>query len=153
MNKLEDTKHKYDDIINLPHHTSSKHPHMATIDRAAQFSPFAALTGYDAAVQETARLTEKRIELDEYEKAALDERLRLIQENLRKAPEVTITFFKPDDRKSGGAYLSATGYVKKIDTYEKCVVMSDAQKIPIEEILRIEGELFQTIELNMLFSY
>lgn len=138
--------HKYDAIINLPHPTSKKHPRMSMLNRAAQFSPFAALTGYDAAVKETARLTEQRVELDEYSKAALDERLRIIQEHLSETPQVTITFFQPDSRKAGGAYLSVTGCIKKIDTYEKCVVMMDKQKIPIEEIFEIESELLDSIE-------
>lgn len=137
---------KYDDIINLPHHTSPKRPRMSMIDRAAQFSPFAALTGYDAAVKETARLTDQRMELDEYAKAALDERLQIIQDHLSEMPEVTITYFQPDDRKAGGAYLSVTGSIKKIDAYEKCVVMIDKQKIPIEEIFGIEGNLFSSLE-------
>lgn len=130
----------YDDIIDLPHHTSPKRIRMPMIDRAAQFSPFAALTGYDAAVKETARLTDVRIELDESVKAVLDEQLRLIEENLDTLPEITITYFQPDDKKAGGAYVSVTGKVKKIDDYEKCIVMSDKQKIPIEEILQMEGE-------------
>ena len=137
---------KYDDIINLPHHTSPKRPRMSMIDRAAQFSPFAALTGYDAAVKETARLTDRRIELDEYSKAALDERLQLIQEHLKEYPEVTITYFQPDERKDGGAYLSVTGSVKKIDTYEKCIVMMDKQKILIDEIFAIDGDIFSVLE-------
>ena len=141
---------KYDDIINLPHHTSPKRPRMSMIDRAAQFSPFAALTGYDAAVKETARLTDRRIELDEYSKAALDERLQLIQEHLKEFPEVTITYFQPDERKDGGAYLTVTGAVKKIDTYEKCVVMIDKQKIPIDEIFEIDGNLFSLMENNSI---
>ena len=137
---------KYDDIINLPHHTSPKRPRMSMIDRAAQFSPFAALTGYDAAVKETARLTDRRIELDEYSKAALDERLQLIQEHLKEYPEVTITYFQPDDRKDGGAYQSITGSIKKIDTYEKCIVMMDKQKILIDEIFAIDGDIFSVLE-------
>ena len=104
---------KYDKIINLPHHVSSTRPHMSMIDRAAQFSPFAALTGYDAAVRETARLTEQKIELDEYEKAALDQRILLLQEHLKELPEVTITHFVPDERKDGGKYVSITEAVKK----------------------------------------
>ena len=141
---------KYDDIINLPHHTSSKRPRMSMIDRAAQFSPFAALTGYDAAVKETARLTDRRIELDEYSKAALDERLQLIQEHLKEHPEVTITYFQPDKRKDGGAYLSVIGGIKKIDAYEKCVVMMDKRKIPIDEIFGIDGDLFSSMENNSI---
>lgn len=110
---------KYDKIINLPHHVSSTHPHMSMIDRAAQFSPFAALTGYDAAVKETARLTEQKIELDEYEKAALDQRILLLQEHLKELPEVTITHFVPDERKDGGKYFSITEAVKKIKKQKK----------------------------------
>lgn len=137
---------KYDKIINLPHHVSSTRPHMSMIDRAAQFSPFAALTGYDAAVKETARLTEQKIELDEYEKAALDQRILLLQEHLKELPEVTITHFVPDEHKDGGKYVSITEAVKKIDTYEKQIVLVDKSKIPIENILSIEGELFRILE-------
>lgn len=138
--------HKYDDIINLPHHTSPKRPRMPMIDRAAQFSPFAALTGYDAAVKETARLTDERIEIDESSKMELDEKLRMVQESLNKSPEITITFFEPDEKKSGGSYISVTGCVKKIDNYERCVIMQDKQKISIDEIIQIEGEIFRFIE-------
>lgn len=137
---------KYDKIINLPHHVSSTRPHMSMIDRAAQFSPFAALTGYDAAVKETARLTEQKIEPDEYEKAALDQRILLLQEHLKELPEVTITHFVPDERKDGGKYVSITEAVKKIDTYEKQIVLVDKSKISIENILSIEGELFRILE-------
>ncbi len=119
---------------------------MSMIDRAAQFSPFAALTGYDAAVKETARLTEQQIELDEYEKAALDQRILLLQEHLKELPEVTITHFVPDERKDGGKYVSITEAVKKIDTYEKQIVLVDKSKISIENILSIEGELFRILE-------
>ena len=136
----------YDDIINLPHHTSPTRPRMSMIDRAAQFSPFAALTGYDAAVKETARLTDWRIELDEYEKAALDERLCLLQEHLKEFPQVTITYFQPDARKSGGSYLSVTGSVKKIDNYEKCIVMTDKQKIAIDDVMEIVGDIFRALD-------
>lgn len=141
--------HRYDDIINLPHHTSSKRPRMSMIDRAAQFSPFAALTGYDAAVKETARLTDRRIELDEYSKAALDERLRLIQEHLKEYPVVMITYFLPDERKDGGAYLSVTGTIKKIDTYEQHLIMTEGQIIPINEISQIDGALFNGMDIPL----
>ncbi len=136
--------HKYDDIINMPHHVSSKRQRMSMIDRAAQFSPFAALTGYDAAVKETARLTDKRIELDEYEKAALDEKLRLALENPEE--EITITYFKPDAKKDGGAYIGITGKIKKIDDYERVLVLVDGLKITIEDIMEIEGTLFNSVE-------
>lgn len=135
---------KYDDIINMPHHVSSKRQRMSMIDRAAQFSPFAALTGYDAAVKETARLTDKRIELDEYEKAALDEKLRIALEYPKE--EITITYFKPDARKDGGAYINSTGKLKKIDDYERVVVLVNGLKIPIEDIMEITGELFNSFD-------
>ena len=133
-------EHKYEDIINMPHHVSASRPRMSMIDRAAQFSPFAALTGYDAAVKETARLTDKCIEPDEYEKAALDEKLRIALKNPEK--EITITYFKPDAKKDGGAYINSTGNLKKLDDYERVVVLVGGLKIPIEEITEIEGELF-----------
>ena len=136
----------YDDIINLPHHVSSSRPHMSSIDRAAQFSPFAALTGYDDAVKETARLTEKRVELDESRKAALNERLCIIQDTLVEQPTVIITYFQPDKKKSGGAYVTATGSVKKIDEYVRTVVMHDTTKIPIDEIISIDGEMFSSMQ-------
>lgn len=127
----------YDDIIHLPHHVSEKRSQMSGIDRAAQFSPFAALTGFGAAITETGRLTDSRIELDEYAKAALNEQFLRIQESLDAHPTVSVTFFQPDERKSGGAYLSITGAVKKIDEYERIVVMIDGQKVPIDGIVEI----------------
>lgn len=136
----------YDDIINLPHHTSTTHPHMSAYDRAAQFSPFAALTGYEDAVAETARLTDKKVELDEYSKAYLSERLNMIQDTLNEQPEVSITYFQPDKKKSGGAYVAVIGYVKKIDEYERTLVMRDAAKIPIDDIFEINGEIFCSLE-------
>lgn len=136
----------YDDIINLPHHTSTSRPHMSAHDRAAQFSPFAALTGYDAAITETARLTDKRVELDEYSKADLNGRLNMIQDHMDEQPKVSITYFQPDKKKSGGAYITATGCVKKMDEYERMVVMQDDTKIPIDGIFEIDGELFGTFE-------
>ena len=113
----------YDDIINLPHHQSLTRPHMSAYDRAAQFSPFAALTGYEDAVAETARLTGKKAELDEYGKSDLNERLNIIQDTLDEQPKVSITYFLPDKKKSGGEYVTVSGCVKKIDEYEHIVVM------------------------------
>ncbi len=137
---------QYDDIIGLLHHVSSTRPQMSLSDRAAQFSPFAALTGYDAAVKETARLTSSRIDLDDYAKESLNEKLLLIEERIQSDPQIIITYFMPDDRKSGGAYVSVTGIVKKIDDYEHVVVMRDGKKIPINEIAEIEGDLFAELE-------
>jgi hypothetical protein len=136
----------YDDIINLPHHTSASRPCMSAHDRAAQFSPFAALTGYDSAITETARLTDTRVELDEYSKADLNEKLRILQDQTDQQSEVSITYFQPDKIKSGGAYVTATGCVKKIDEDEHAVVMQDVTKIPIDDIFEIDGELFGILE-------
>lgn len=133
---------RYDDIINLPHHVSNKHPHMAPIDRAAQFSPFAALTGHDEAIKETARLTDERMELDENRKELLDARLQLLREHLGEKPTVTFTFFEPDERKSGGAYVTVTGSVKKIEEYENKIVLEEGAAIFIDDIYAVEGELF-----------
>ena len=136
----------YEDILHLPHHVSEKHPPMSRLDRAAQFSPFAALTGYEAAVEETARLTDRRIELDESERGAIDLRLTLVQEQLPEPTEVTITYFVLDKKKTGGAYVSVSGTVKKIDDYERMVILRDGTSIPIDDILHINGELFDDIE-------
>lgn len=136
---------KYDDIIHLPHHVSKIRPQMAISDRAAQFSPFAALTGHDAAIIETARLTEKRVELDEYMKAALNHKLQIIVDKIKDHLEIVITYFKPDENKDGGAYVTFTGIVKKIDEYKRVVIMTDDIAIPIDEIISIEGEIFETM--------
>lgn len=136
----------YEDIIHLPHHTSATRPRMSAHDRAAQFSPFAALTGYDSAINETARLTDTKVELDEYGKADLNERVRIIQNHMADRPEVTITYFQPDQRKSGGAYITANGRVMKIDDFERMIVLEDATKIPIDAILELDGELFNSLE-------
>ena len=136
----------YDDILHLPHHVSEKHPPMSRLDRTAQFSPFAALTGYDAAVEETARLTDRRIELDESEKEAIDLRLTLVQERLPAPTEVTITYYVPDKKKAGGAYVSVSGTVKKIDDYERAVILCEGTSIPIDDIFHINGKLFDGIE-------
>lgn len=133
--------HKYDDIINLPRPVSGKRSPMSNYDRAAQFSPFAALTGYDAVIAETGRLTDKCIELDEGGKALLDEKLREIREHLQENPKVTFTVFCPDSRKTGGAYESICGHVKKIDVVSRCVVLTEGNVIPIHRIYGIECDL------------
>lgn len=135
----------YDDIIDLPHHVSTTHPHMAAIDRAAQFSPFAALTGYDAAIKETTRLTDERVELDESMKDALSNKLQIIADRLKEQPEIAITYFQPDGKKNGGTYVTAVSAAKKIDNYERVVVMSDGIVIPIDEIISIDGKIFETM--------
>lgn len=134
----------YDDIIHLPHHVSAKHPHMSILDRAAQFAPFAALSGHNAALQETARLTHERIELDETAMDALRNRLQIIAEQLHEQAEIIITYFQPDLKKTGGAYITATGTVKKIDEYERVIIMVDGTVIPLDEIIGIDGRIFDT---------
>ncbi len=133
----------YDDIIHLPRHVSAVHPHMASIDRAAQFSPFAALTGYDAAVKETARLTDKRVELDEYMKGTLNHKLQIIADRIKEHPEIAVTYFQPDEKKDGGAYVTAAGAVKKIDEHERIIIMVNGTSIFIDEVIGIEGQLFE----------
>ena len=135
----------YDDIIHLPHHTSKKRPHMSAIDRAAQFSPFAALTGYDAAIKETARLTDQRIELDDHMKDVLNDRLQIIADRISEQPQIAITYFQPDAKKNGGAYVTAISTAKKIDEYERVVVMTDGTAIPIDEIISIDGQIFESM--------
>lgn len=130
----------YENIIHLPHHVSTTHSPMPLLDRAAQFSPFAALSGYDSAVKETARLTDKRIELSEDKKAVLTEKLRIVEDMLDERPEVTITYFLPDTKKAGGAYVSVTGRVKKIDANEQIVCMTGGMEIPLGDVIEIEGE-------------
>ena len=137
---------QYNDIIDLPHHQSATRPHMTLHGRAAQFSPFAALTGYDDAVKETARLTDNKEELDEYRKEELNERLSMIYDTLDEQPEASVTYFLPDKKKSGGAYVTVTGSVKKIDEYEHLVIMRDGTKIPIDDIYEISSVIFGAIE-------
>lgn len=128
----------YDDIINLPHHVSKKHPQMSALDRAAQFSPFAALTGHDSAIKETARLTDMKLELDEYKKEELDDRLQMLRAQTALRPEVEITYFVPDTQKTGGSYLSVRGTIKKFDDIEHKILMENGEVIPISDIYELE---------------
>lgn len=128
---------KYDDIIGLPHHVSAAHPHMPMTDRAAQFMPFRALTGYEDAVRETARYTDERIELTEDEKALLDIRLQKLADEIRSQPKVTLTYFRPDKKKAGGAYVCVTGQLKRIDDHEGALILTGGERISIEDILEI----------------
>ena len=134
--------HRYDDIIDLPHHQSKVHPHMSLQDRAAQFAPFAALTGHEAAIQETQRLTDRQIQLDEDALEALDEKLELIREHLGTEAEVTFTCFVPDEKKEGGAYATCSGWVKKLDLYARTILLSDNTVISLDKIVDIQGDLF-----------
>lgn len=136
-------KTNYEDIINLPHHVSSKRPQMPMLDRAAQFSPFAALTGYDDAIHETGRLTDEKIDLSEEEKEALDRKQQILMERLGDHPALTVTYFVPDAKKSGGAYVTKSGNLKKIDEFERLMMLMDGTKIPLDNVADIESELFR----------
>lgn len=133
---------KYDDIIKLSHHISKKHPQMSMEERAAQFAPFAALVGYEDAVEETARITTKRIELNEEEKDALDIKLQMLNEQIRIQiyPNITIMYFVPDLKKDGGKYIKISGTVKRINEYKQLIILDDKTEIPISEIISINGE-------------
>ena len=129
---------KYDDIIHLPHHVSNTRAHMPMLDRAAQFMPFRALTGYEDAVHDTARHTDEKIELTEDEKTVLDVKLQRLADDLANQPLVTLTWFQPDKRKAGGAYVTTTGQVKKIDDFEGALILLSGESIPVEDILDIQ---------------
>ena len=131
-------EHKYDDIRMLVHHRSRAHPPMSLWDRAAQFSPFAALSGHEDAIRETARLTTERIELSESRKEELNEQLVWLREHPDARERVTVTYFRPDAKKAGGVYVTVTGAIKKIDEYEKTLWMEDGTVIAIEELSAVE---------------
>ena len=133
----------YEDILNLPHHVSKTRPQMSMLDRVAQFSPFAALTGYDDAIKETVRLTDEKIEMDEDRKAALDMKQAYLIEMIDEQPEISITYFLPDTKKSGGAYVTVTGNLKRFDEYERLLILTDGKKIPMDDIADIESDLFR----------
>ena len=141
-------KFSYEDIVNLPPHISKKHPQPSMMDRAARFAPFAAITGYEEMVLEEARVTEERIDLDEGALSLLNEKLNMIQEFLDEEPEIKITYFEPDKKKTGGAYVSITGVVKRIDEYEHLVIMTDGKKIRIDDIFGLESDLFYSLGLE-----
>lgn len=133
--------HNYDDIINMPHHQSPTRRRMSLVDRGAQFSPFAALTGYDAAVAEAGRLTDREIQLSDDAKDIIDGRLRLIAEHIADAPRVSVLHFVPDSRKEGGEYVRTEGRVVKLDEYERCLIFEGGKRIAIDAIRSLEGEL------------
>lgn len=139
---FKDSSNEYGDIIHLPHPESKKHPRMSMHDRAAQFSPFAALTGHDEAIKETARLTDERMDLDETIKTGLDEKVLFLMSKLNEKPVVTITYFLKDEKKSGGSYEVAEGWIRKVDLYERVMIMEDRTRILIEDIVDIDSEAF-----------
>ena len=129
---------EYDDIINLSHHVSRNHPQMPMMARAAQFAPFAALTGYDAVIQETARITDEQIELEDYDNERLNRKFAEFMEIIGQHPRITVSYFMPDERKVGGCYSTVSGTVQKIDTYSRMLWMDDDTAIPIENITDIQ---------------
>lgn len=137
MKGLEEST-KYNDIIHLPHPVSKKRPQMPLVDRAAQFSPFAALTGHEAAIQETARKTEHKMELDESTRARLDEELQWILYHMGEHPKAKVTYFVPDEKKFGGSYATCTDSVKKIDCYKREIHMGSGLVISIDCIVELE---------------
>lgn len=137
---------KYDDILHLPHPTSSKHPRMPLSSRAAIFSPFAALSGHGAAIAETARLTDQKMDLDEDTKAELDCRQAILMEHIGERPEISVTWFQPDSRKEGGAYLTTTGQLKKLDEIRRVLILTDGTKIPLDDILEIQSDWLNSVD-------
>lgn len=133
---------QYDDIINLPHHTSPTRPRMSRENRAAQFAPFAAVVGHDAAIKETGRLTDAKIELGESAIAELEMKLDILVDITAECPEVSVTYFQPDGKKDGGAYVTASGVLKKVDNTLHVIVFTDGKSIPIADILDIACERF-----------
>ena len=141
-------KFPYEDIIGLPRPISKKHPQPPLEERAARFAPFSAITDYEEMVLEEARVTEARIHLDENELTLLNEKLNLVLEFLDKKPEITITYFSPDQKKEGGSYVSVTGTIKLIDQHNRIVVINSDKKIHIDDIYKLSGDLFHTLGLD-----
>lgn len=135
---MDNKQERYDDIIDLPRHVSPVHPPMPMADRAAQFSPFAALQGYEDAVMEAGRLVDRKAELSEDAKEDLDKSLRFLLKRITHHPEVAVSYFRPDERKDGGKYVTITGKVEAIDTDGRILVLEGGVEIPVEEIREIE---------------
>lgn len=129
---------KYENIINKPHHVSKVHPQISLYARSAQFAPFAALTGYEDAVKETARETQEELEIDDELKSILDAKLQMLIEIKESNPEISITYFVKDENKSGGKYVTITGIIKKIDLYQQIITLADNTVIPIKNVIDLE---------------
>ena len=138
--------HKYDDMIGLGHHISRTHPPMARIKRAAQFASFDALTGFGAAIHEAGRETEEKKELSEDEIDMIDAKLAVIQYHIKEQPNITVTYFIPDDKKAGGRYVTVSGNVRMLDDTGHQIIMADGTNIPIDDVRFIEGSLFDAYE-------
>ena len=140
---MYNNSHKYDDMLTLPRPLSGKHMPMPRPDRAAQFSSFAALTGYDEAVSETGRLTESRIELDEDRASELNDKLNILRDNLYERPEIAVTYFVPDSKKSGGKYVTFKGNAQAIDDYERTIIFTKGSRIPLDDIFALGGDIYK----------
>ena len=138
--------HAYDDILLLPHPVSAHRKRMTNLERAVQFAPFAALTGYDAVIREATRLTDAPPEWNECALAELDEKLRLLSEAIPLHPALTITYFQPDENKPGGQSVTVSGTLKKLRFLERELVLSDGTRIPLDAIQRLEGACFAALE-------
>ena len=145
---MSNAESQYADIINLPHHVSKKRPQMNLIDRAASFAPFATLTGYDDAVKETARLTDTKLELDENTKEILNDKLQIVLEMNSDDLPVSITYFVPDKKKAGGAYVVKTGVIKRYDEYERQIIFTDKSAVSIDDVIEIECEVLKAYNLT-----
>ena len=145
QNKFQNSS-RYEDMLELPHHISRERPQMAMEERAAQFSPFAALTGYGDAIRETGRLTERQLELEPDVKDRLNEKLRLLMELPSPRPEVSIVYFLPDEKKEGGSYVSVRGRVKKVAANSRQIVMENGGRIPLEAVMELDGDIFSSEE-------
>ena len=141
-----DNPHRYDDMLDMPHHVSPTRPRMSRLDRAAQFAPFAALTGFGEAITEADRMPERRMELGEAETAELAEKLRILEARQSERPEITLTWFIPDARKDGGRYDTAQGRVKRVVPAEYALSFTDGRTFDIDDIIVIEGELFEGMD-------
>ncbi len=138
--------HDYDDIINLPHHVSKTHPHMSLADRAAQFSPFAALTGYEEAIKEAGRIVDEKSELSEEEKEEINRKLNYLNEHKKENIQITITYFLKDMKKNGGSYRQITSNLKRLDEIEKTILLADNTILRIDDIRKIQSPLFDTLD-------
>ncbi|MBP3462984.1 MAG: hypothetical protein J6K45_00635 [Clostridia bacterium] len=134
---------KYDDIINMPRHISKTRPQMSLYNRSAQFAPFAALTGYEEMVKETARLTDNKIEIDDGLRNIINKKLNIIREHLKEKPEITITYFVKDRKKSGGQYLTLKCVIRRIDLVNQEIILNDRSVIKLDDIININGNLIE----------
>lgn len=144
-----DNTHQYDDIIDLPHHVSKNRKALGRDSYAAQFSPFAALTGYDGVVSEAARITDERTEMSETELDVLSAKIQFITEHMKEKPEITFTYFKKDEKKPGGSYLTKTGNIKQIDDVERLLHFTDGTKLPIDDVVDMKSVIFDEFEREL----